>query len=399
MITFTRRSNHLRLLLLLILILIPCVNCHNHLGYSIALPDNSRADFVGLHNADARFANNSCAPITHLYSCDDVGTVKLAHARVSRAANDAPAVFVAAVIDTMRPALVPHFIKHYRDLGVRADHFVLVVHMNKSDDARQVTAFLSDANIPFVEWWGPFTTGVKLFHLLHALSITRANDFVVWADLDEFHEFAPFLPSLDHRSVANLFRANRCNSLQGRLVDRVALNGDLPQFQPDIDIQQQFPLRCNLTTNLVYGDPRKTVLTPASLITDGGHHAVPLLLYFLERGTTYLLPNQAMQNHTSRVCGGMMQTSHFKWSAGVFDYLIQRSQVFREKKIPWWMESQRVVDRASKRQSIAKFCKGGGVGGGKWIPLNRIEPQTHRKPQPQRQKQQQQRFESDAGNK
>lgn len=358
----------------ILFLLLVSVHCE-FLGYPVDLRDDgSRADRVSLHSSDRRFANNSCAPITHLSSCDDVGFVRLAHARVSRAVRDAPAVFVAVVMDTVRPALVPHFVKHYMGLGVRAEHFVVVVNMNDTADAQRVKAFLIDAKLAFVEWWGEFTTGVKHFHLLHALSLVRQGDFVVWADLDEFHEFGDLLPSLDYKSVAGFFRANRCNALQGVLVDRVALNGELADFQSDVDIHLQFPLRCNLTHQLVYGEERKTLVTAASLVPDGGHHSVPSRLYFEERGMAYLLRNPIMQERSVRVCRGLVQSSHFKWSRGLMSYLTQRSSMFKAKHIPWWVESQRVVDRAGKRQAIdvQKFCQTHRHDG-RWVPINNIQ--------------------------
>jgi hypothetical protein len=320
------------------------------LGYDVTLGADSRADFVSLHYRNyPRFANNSCAPITHLASCDDVGFVKLQHAHLHRV-HDAPTVFVAVVIDTMRPALVPHFVKHYMDLGVRAENFVIVVHMGTraTTNSEQVKTYLIASNIAFVEWWGEFTTGGKIFHLLHALQISRASDFVVWADLDEFHEFDATLRSLDYVSVYNFFVVNGCNTLAGHFIDRVAPNGALAEIQPDVDLQLQFPLRCNVTQQLLNAGVRKTLLTSAALRADGGHHAVPGNRYFELRGMAYLLPNISPAERTSLVCRKRLRTSHFKWTAGTIEYLASRSKSFKERNIPWWKESQRLVDSAAK---------------------------------------------------
>lgn len=338
--------------------LVACSRCGNHnLGYSVELANGAFADYASLHESDPKFVNNSCAPITHVASCDDVGFVKLTHARVARA-SEAPAVFVAAVVDTMRPALVPHFVKHYIDLGVQAENFLIVLHMGADAvRAARVKSFLLASKIAFVEWWGEFTTGSKHFHLLHALSITRPSDFIVWADLDEFHEFGSVLRSLDHAAVVNFFRVNRCNALSGNFVDRVASSGELAEIQPDVDIQLQFPLRCNVTTRLMRGGSRKTLLTSAALRTDGGHHAVPPKHYFEVRGMAYLLPSVPMHDRMPSVCHGLVKTAHFKWTAGALEYLTVRSQVFKAKNIPWWIESQRFLKEANNVRSFAKFCR------------------------------------------
>jgi hypothetical protein len=328
-----------------------------NLGYNVRIDSTSVADYASLHTRSVKFLNDSCAPITFPDSCDDVGFVKLAYARVSRAVDDSPAVFVAVVIDTSRRALLTHFLAHYTRLGVRKENFIIVLHVGESmsDDGAYIKALLIKDGFPFVEWWGVFTTGAKAFHLLHALQITHATDYIVWADLDEMHNFSPLLSSLGYDIVSKYFKSNSCTAMRGKLIDRVAASGLLEVVREDVDLAIQFPLRCNLTSRVVKGTGFKTLLTAANIRTDGGHHLVPALSYFEVRGLSYLLPKPLV--YRSRVCMRLAETSHYKWTEGAVEYLANRMKNFKEKNIPWWVESQRVLKQASSEKSFVNFCR------------------------------------------
>jgi hypothetical protein len=261
-------------------------------------------------------------------------------------------IYLACVLDAKRPLLVDHFVRHYVHLGVPKSQFLFVLNVAAADAPNAVAVVVSALRrhqISFLRWTGTFTPGVKLLHLLHLVSArARATDWIVWADLDEFHHF----PMPLDKFTADIDR-NGSNVVQGNLVDRLTMSGALVAVKAGVNIGTQFPLQCRITHMLLNGDTRKTVLTRGSIYVDAGHHAVPPRAYFEERGMGHLLPPWVYQAN-ARIAKLHVFVAHYKWTLGVQSYAKERAQNFQELGIGWWHESHRLA--TVKDISLKKYC-------------------------------------------
>lgn len=296
-----------------------------------------------------KFSNLSCSPFTAAGACEPLGQVVLQNYN-PLPRNATRAIFLACVFDTKRPMLVEHFIKHYLQLGIEANNFLIVLNEGGDGDsvaAGFVQSVLARFAIAFSVWRGPFSTGVKLVHLLHVLSTrVRASDWIVWADMDEFHHFPRKLPLF----VAEL-ALNGSDAVVGYLVDRLTMSGELVPIKPNVNIGAQFPMQCRITSSLLKGSTQKTILTRGTSMVDGGHHAVPPRQYFDERGCGHLIPAWATQR--PRQYREQVYIAHYKWSLGVQAYARARADQFKQFGIDWWVESDRL---ANFNVSLKKFC-------------------------------------------
>eukprot|EP00927_Polykrikos_kofoidii_P048983 TRINITY_DN43136_c0_g1_i1.p1 TRINITY_DN43136_c0_g1~~TRINITY_DN43136_c0_g1_i1.p1 ORF type:complete len:869 (-),score=52.97 TRINITY_DN43136_c0_g1_i1:46-2271(-) len=180
--------------------------------------------------------------------------------------------------DEVQWPIIPHFVRHYRDLlRVQPDRFLIVLHSGSGN----VTG-LSGLARRLNERYGimhtyPITgvySGELIFqHKLRVLNEHVSNDdWVVEADGDEF----VVLPrGWSAPEAAAILDAQGANVLYGLMVDRVAKGGNLEQPPREYgSIFAQYPLTCGVTWFFQRSDVRKANLYRGNLRAVAGTHSV-----------------------------------------------------------------------------------------------------------------------------
>lgn len=201
--------------------------------------------------------------------------------------------------------LLPHFIRHYARLGFT--DLVVAIHSDATPyDWDSLRAENSSMQIHLEECY----RGCQLAHRDAALVnwlrvryVADWNDWNAWADLDEFYEYPCDLRELSlHPTI---------NTIVGHFVDRVAEDGSLPEIQPDVPLEVQFPREVFLTQRIVRGCVRKVMLFRGANLIRTGHHQLCRERAWIRQGRVH----------------------HFKWTSQVLEHLSDRV-AFRAGKLP-----------------------------------------------------------------
>ena len=173
------------------------------------------------------------------------------------------------------PKVIPHFIKHYSDMGIPSDRFFVdLLH----DPA------LSDEGLKMAEeLFRSFGASIRM--IMHAykpdlqdqamLSGLEAmpmdiEDWVIVADMDELFTYGA---SNVHEAVKAMSAEGATYAL-GEMLDHVAPEGRLQHVVDTADIWSQFPLICPVVSKVAKGLPAKVTVHKAFLRTGAGHHHI-----------------------------------------------------------------------------------------------------------------------------
>lgn len=219
-------------------------------------------------------------------------------------------LFVAVVDDY---ALLPHFLKHYRGLGV--DQIFIAtepsVHHGVIAVARHFGSVVRD-DLDVRDSMTGGTAAVSEMRQTYA----GEDEWVMVADLDEF-AVLPF----PLREVVRLAEAEGANLVRGRMIDRVAAGGVLPQIWPDTDLWSTFPHQARLTSRLQGSVDYKGVVVRGRLKPAMAHH----------------------EFHGERIASTQVELHHFKWSASVAARTERVMMMARDAGIHWWTEYERLL--------------------------------------------------------
>ena len=214
-----------------------------------------------------------------------------------------PVRLVACIGVRSSPHLITHFIEHYQRLGV--DEFLLALHAERGDpraeDAKRRLAVHGVRPLREIE---EFSARLKrdLFAAL-VRDHCAPDDWVVYADLDELQRYPDGLAACleRHERRGHAF-------VRGRLVDRVAANGELIEIRAAPSLLEQFPLALPLTRRVTRGWDRKVCAARARVpIADGGAHAV--------RYQRIPRWNYRLTHYAPRLGERRIAVDHFKWDA------------------------------------------------------------------------------------
>lgn len=177
--------------------------------------------------------------------------------------------------------LLPHFLSHYRDLGVSADRMHILVNAATADDPclAECLEILRTEGIRDVEpWIAPYTSD-DMWQKRRDVQkrATEDGDWVISADVDEFHRYpaplAEFLRECDRRGA---------DCVQGPFIDRVAAGGvpKAPAAQPALP--EQFPVETDVICAIrsrggqpdYFGTVKLMAMRAHLLPSRGGHHPV-----------------------------------------------------------------------------------------------------------------------------
>ncbi len=136
--------------------------------------------------------------------------------------------------------LLPHFVDHYSDLGLAPSDMVAILNTPDESSTRlsEARAFCKAAGITAVEWIAPYTSDTMWQKRREVQTrLCGDADWIISADIDEFHEYPePLDAFLDH------CEAQGVNAVQGVFVDRLARDGTLAPVATQPPIAEQFPL-------------------------------------------------------------------------------------------------------------------------------------------------------------
>ena len=268
-------------------------------------------------------------------------------------------VVLVTTADGRNPGLIGHFLTYYKHLGVDPSDMLVLLNARNANAVDQLLAakrVLALHGAQYAVWVAEFSTA-NVFHLLHFLRRTRRCDWIVWTDIDEFHELRG---KSVHETIDKLEEDNY-NALTGRMIDRVARDGAFHRVLDQPSLFDQFPYECNVTEQILGGNYHKVLLASASLIPADGHH------YIYNQSAVFAnLPNYRFlardmipQSNSSVRARAGGTVWHFKWIAGVESYLADRVVSFKDHRLPWWTESQSFLDYVQENKAIdvSKHCR------------------------------------------
>ena len=135
--------------------------------------------------------------------------------------------------------LLPHFVDHYRALGIRGGDMTVIVNTANSQSPRleQARHYLKTEGLRCEEWIAPYTSDT-MWEKRREVQIDQCSDdgWVLSADIDEFHRYPEPLPAF-------LLRCERLgvNVVQGVFVDRLRGDGRLVNVDRNRPLTDQFP--------------------------------------------------------------------------------------------------------------------------------------------------------------
>lgn len=227
-------------------------------------------------------------------------------------------------------ALLPHYLRHYRDLGVHPSrmHIVLNGLEDDADEVARAQEILQDHGVtPHEVWVAPYTSDAMWEKRREVQrQVASAEDWVISADVDEFCEFPdalePFLAYCERRGA---------NCVQGVFIDRLAADGRLRAVEPEPTLWEQFPVETDIACTVRrgegggywYGTVNIMACRGDVLPSRGGHHPLSD-----GRGVSYLLGRPlaefpAITDPAFRFTLPL-RVHHFKWTRTLTDGLRQR---------------------------------------------------------------------------
>jgi hypothetical protein len=218
-------------------------------------------------------------------------------------------VALICVAGPVEPTLLTEFVEHYRGLGVQefrlAFHFPDETAHDREHLLLELTRRLGVE--PGIVSRGPWHEDVNA-RLRDRLRQQTTAAWHLLTDVDEFQQYPGSLAD-----VLELAAARDARTVTGLLLDRVSADGSLPDVSRGLDAT--FPLGGFLTHSRLHGDPRKVALArPGAVVADGNH-----------RSPGYRSPVPLV-----------VAVHHFKWRAGVVEYLRQRQSNFETGR---WRET------------------------------------------------------------
>ncbi|XRB17817.1 glycosyltransferase family 4 protein [Pseudoscourfieldia marina] len=218
-----------------------------------------------------------------------------------------------------RAQMLSAWVEHYSRLGVSKRNMLFTIRVNTATSAVQVSSlinFLGSHEIYFDVYIGDWTSEALMFHQLHKLKFfTKARDWIVTADSDEFHEY----PGGNVESFLKYCEKAGYNLVNGLFLDRVARNGHLKKLDDNISLFDQFPLGCRLHNLIALGTPKKVMAYKGTLRINRGHHRVAPCTFW-ERRKLSDLTNWPMCDpwriESLNPYPKILNVHHFKWMQG-----------------------------------------------------------------------------------
>lgn len=175
--------------------------------------------------------------------------------------------------------LLPHFLEYYSGLGIAPSDMHLVLNVQDAESpalARAHAVLEAHGAEPAEVWIAPYTSDAMWGKRREVQQrVASPTDWVVSADVDEFHEFpAPlgeFLAYCERQGAT---------CVQGVFIDRLAADGRLKAVEPEPSVWDQFPVEADVICTVRraeegkywYGTVNIMVCRGDVLPSRGGHH-------------------------------------------------------------------------------------------------------------------------------
>jgi hypothetical protein len=231
---------------------------------------------------------------------------------------------------------VPQLIRHYRKIGVETFWLTpqvdaaLTPEAIEAEWARACSVLAEVTVFPLLPLVGRFDAELLRRHhdSIQARCIDP-DDWIVWADADEFHVFPSALPPL----LSDLER-DGINAVSGEMLDRISRAGTFQPFDPALPIWSQYPIACDITSSICGGFTHKVVAARASVRVTPGNHEVS------RKGAAPVWASEVAAIH------------HFKWDYTVLERMRPRLADDWKARFPYWVETQRLFDHVSQYSRI-----------------------------------------------
>lgn len=186
-------------------------------------------------------------------------------------------LYTSIAADYDGAALLPHFISHYRGLGVKPENFLVVVNHNpektdmvSKDPVGDVTTILDSHKIKYRLWLDQYSSEKLLKIRYEMLNSAGWDDWIIHADSDEFHDYGTqnlvkFFEQCDKEGI---------NEIKGFYLDRVSATGELTQVTQTPHLFQQYPMKCQVIKSVTGGRDTKAMAYKGYWRSDRGNHQV-----------------------------------------------------------------------------------------------------------------------------
>jgi len=298
--------------------------------------------------------------------------------------------FTSVAADYDGAILLHHWVHHYLDLGVRPEHFLVVINSKAGKRTKEVdecAKILDDKGIGYVLWLTQYSSEIMYKYRMELQTKVDVEDWIIHADNDEFHHYGgksvvDFLEDMEQKGI---------NEVRGQYIDRVSLTGELEplKFEPTLFIQ--FPLWCQVIKKVAGGRDFKTMAYKGMWRTDRGNHQVirPARALGYIGGTTrgaenaedlyHLTPYSKFANMYHYACaahdsehlpmgsscarkdakvkgwipvrhsGNNVGVHHFKWHHGVLQSIKDRLKYYRgddtnKPRYAWYRDSEKLLE-------------------------------------------------------
>lgn len=204
--------------------------------------------------------------------------------------------------------MLPHFIDHYRDLGVHEFHIILHAPPGKEGFCAEALRIMEEKGIePAQIYDGGWDSRIST-NLINGLKAQYPDDWFIVADSDELQVYEKPL-----RDVIKASRENGMTYITGSFVDRVSGDGSMKAIDHQSSVWQQFPYAGFVSFPLSGAMPYKITACKGNVVLSQGQHGV--------------LTPESKWPVTGKV---EAQVHHFKWNKNVYDNLVSRQLRFKD---------------------------------------------------------------------
>lgn len=225
--------------------------------------------------------------------------------------------------------LLPHFIHHYKSVGVTK--FILGIWRGENNPVWNQILKYDDDTIHLVKSYDDELSEPLETRFADETRQTYLNqdDWYVPTDLDEFHVWP------NHKNVQLLIEdLNKSNSdfVWGKMIDRITNDGSIPLHITEVpSIWDQFPKNCELSSKMLLACNKKVSLAKQKLKIIAGHH-------YIEDADSEGFSPTSNKFQTNSV------TYHFKWFGNLLEKEEKKMIHYKSLGFNYYTENERLID-------------------------------------------------------
>ena len=236
---------------------------------------------------------------------------------------------ICNLINTPVNDLLPHYFKHYSNLGINKFYFGIYGPKNSSlwDEVRDYGKGL-DVSLIKMECateFNPMTDADFKNQIGQSI-----NGWIIPTDGDEFHMIEGYD---SFQKLREDCEAEGANFVWRSIVDRITADGSIPlNIDPNRSIWEQFPNKCHITRTIADACGIKTSMFKSGLTICTGHHIV------------------TNTNKKEFSKGG--ETHHFKWWGKLKEKEQKKVEIVKQLDYPYIEENKRVIKHLETFNSL-----------------------------------------------